>query len=399
MPAGIKKIKKFIGVYYRESIKNKHHGKPDKCFYISYHNGTGKFIREKVGWTSEGYNAQMASQVRAERIRALRHGKELPNRKKVELTFGQAWKRYDQWLDTGKKHVYDDRNRYKNHLKARFASKALSQITTHDLEKFKDALLRKGLAPQTTKHVLVLIRQIYNKMIAWGLWNGQNPIKGVKMPKINNKRVRFLTHHEADKFLGAVHKKSQQVWEHSLLSLHTGMRADECFSLLWGHVDFDQGLIHVADPKGGPPRDAYLTQKVREMLQTKKEGGKADLVFKARHGGKIPEVSKTVLRTINNLKLNEGITDRRQKASFHTLRHTFASWLASQGTPILEIKELLGHATLAMTERYAHLIPDQKRVSIARMEKAFLQSTNQQEKKDGQSSEPDGSHTKPPKPE
>jgi integrase len=341
----------------------------------------------------------MASQVRAERIRTLRHGKELPDKKKVELTFGQAWKRYDQWLDTGKKHVYDDRNRYKNHLKPRFASKALSQITTHDLEKFKDALLRKGLAPQTTKHVLVIVRQIYNKMIMWGLWTGQNPIKGVKMPKINNKRVRFLSHQEADKLLTKIQKTSQQVWEYSLLSLHTGMRADECFSLLWGHIDYDQGMIHVADPKGGPPRDVYLTQKVREMLQTKKEGGKADLVFKARHGGKIPEVSKTVLRTINDLKLNEGITDRRQKASFHTLRHTFASWLAIQGTPILEIKELLGHATLAMTERYAHLIPDQKRVSIARMEAAFLQSTNLQEKKDSQSSEPDGSHTKPPKPE
>jgi integrase len=177
------------------------------------------------------------------------------------------------------------------------------------------------------------------------------------------------------------------------------MRADECFSLLWGHVDFDQGLLHVADPKGGPPRDVYMTERVREMLQAKKEGGKADLVFKARHGDKIPEASKSFLRTVNKLGLNDGIEDRRQKVMFHTLRHTFASWLAIQGTPILEIKELLGHATLAMTERYAHLIPDQKRMSIVRMEKAFLQSTTQQEKKDGQSSEPDGSDTKPPAPE
>jgi site-specific recombinase XerD len=70
--------------------------------------------------------------------------------------------------------------------------------------------------------------------------------------------------------------------------------------------------------------------------------------------------------------LNEGIEDRRQMVSFHTLRHTFASWLAIQGTPILEIKELMGHNSLAMTERYAHLIPDQKRVSVARMEETFL---------------------------
>ena len=128
--------------------------------------------------------------IRSERIRALRHGKELPDKKKRELTFGQAWKKYDKWLDTGKKHVYDDRNRYKNHIKSKFGARALSQITTHDLERFKDSLLRKGLAPATVKHILVLIRQIYNKMIAWGLWEGVSPIKGLKMPKVNNKRVR-----------------------------------------------------------------------------------------------------------------------------------------------------------------------------------------------------------------
>lgn len=64
------------------------------------------------------------------------------------------------------------------------------------------------------------IRQIYNKMIMWGLWTGQNPIKGVKMQKISNKQVRFLTHQEADELLGAVRKRSQQVWEYSLLPWH-----------------------------------------------------------------------------------------------------------------------------------------------------------------------------------
>ena len=166
------------------------------------------------------------------------------------------------------------------------------------------------------------------------------------------------------------------MWEMSLLSLHTGMRADEVFSLLWGHIDFDNGLIHIADPKGGAARDANMTKRVREMLTAKDEGEPGELVFKAVHGGKIPEVSKTVLRTIKDLKFNDGIDDRRQKVSFHTFRHTFASWLAIQGTPILEIKELMGHKSLAMTERYAHLIPDQKRNSVERMEAAFEESIN-----------------------
>ncbi len=60
------------------------------------------------------------------------------------------------------------------------------------------------------------------------------------------------------------------------------------------------------------------------------------------------------------------------------LRFSFASWLALQSTPILEIKELLGHSTLAMTERYAHLIPDKKRESVEKMERAFLDEVEEE---------------------
>lgn len=71
---------------------------------------------------------------------------------------------------------------------------------------------------------------------------------------------------------------------------------------------------------------------------------------------------------------NKGVEDPRQRVVFHTLRHTFASWLAIQGTPILTIKELLGHKTLAMTGRYAHLIPDMKRRATLDLEAYFNQS-------------------------
>ena len=127
MPDNLIKIRKYQGIYYLESKKKRFQGRPDRCFYVTYKNQK-KLVREKVGWLSEGYNAQLADQIRANRVSNLRHGKELPNRKKREPTFAEAWKRYDAWLDTGKKHVYDDRNRYENHLKLKFASKFMSQI-------------------------------------------------------------------------------------------------------------------------------------------------------------------------------------------------------------------------------------------------------------------------------
>jgi len=71
-------------------------------------------------------------------------------------------------------------------------------------------------------------------------------------------------------------------------------------------------------------------------------------------------------------RFNNGVIDRRQKITFHTLRHTFASWLAMQGAPILTIKELLGHQSLAMTERYSHLSPDQKKEAVNGIEAMFI---------------------------
>ena len=386
MPYNLIKVPNKVGVYYLESTVKRHNGKPDKCYYISYKNPVKKVVKEKIGWLSEGYSAQVALHVRGERTRKVRHGKELPSTKKQsQPTFGDAWDRYDEWLDTGKKHVAMDRSRYENHIKVRFQSKLLGEINTGDLEKFKQVLMNKGLAPASVKHVLVVIRQVYNKAKLWGLWDGTNPVTGVKFPKINNRRERFLKHKEAYILLEKLKPVSLQLHRIAKLSLHTGMRASEIFNLQWGHIDLDNNFILIADPKGNPARKVIMPGIINKMLTSMEMGRPEEYVFKQTYKGTkvignkpIKQISSSYFKTVKKLGFNDGITDRRQKVTFHTLRHTFASWLAIQGTPILEIKELLGHATLAMTERYAHLIPDQKRTSVEKMEKAFKDAIDDQ---------------------
>jgi site-specific recombinase XerD len=70
---------------------------------------------------------------------------------------------------------------------------------------------------------------------------------------------------------------------------------------------------------------------------------------------KISQISQTFRKVVESLGLNDGVSDPRQKVVFHTLRHTFASWLAQGDTNIYMVKELMGHSSLAMTQRYAHL--------------------------------------------
>jgi len=370
-PAKRMQVPKFRGVYCRASSVRRHLGRPDKCFDICYRDQRGKLIWEKVGWTSEGYTAVMASQIRSERLRTIRHGEDLPKQKGEEATFGEVWQRYDQWLETGKRRPRDDRYFYHKHLEPRFASHLLSRISPFDLEELKLDLTEKKLAPATVKHALVLVRQIFNKAIAWGMWSGENPVKKVKLPRLNNRCERFLNQEEAKLLLEELQKVSPQLHDMSLLSLHTGMRAGEIFALKVGHIDKENGLIHVADPKGRPARKAFITPTIKEIFQDLKPEQPEAYVFPSRLGGPIQSVSHAFDRVIKRLGFNNGITDRRQKVTFHTLRHTFASWLALQNTPILTIKELLGHQSLAMTERYAHLIPDQKRQAAAGIEKVF----------------------------
>ena len=78
------------------------------------------------------------------------------------------------------------------------------------------------------------------------------------------------------------------------------------------------------------------------------------------------------LKDLNSIKASP----TEEKVIFHTLRHTFASWLALQGETLLTIKDLLGHKTLAMTLRYAHLMPEHKRQATLNLEKNFIQKRN-----------------------
>ncbi|MGD0276945.1 MAG: site-specific integrase [Syntrophales bacterium] len=371
---------KFTGVFERTSEIRKNNSKPDVCYDICYRIGD-QLKWEKIGWASEGYSSKLASQVRADRIRLLRHGKELPLKKKAPL-FSEAAQKYLDWAKSNKtRSGVDDISRYKNYLSEPFDNKRLNEISPLDLENLKKELFKKNLSPSTVKHALALSRQIYNKAILWGIYEGENPIKGVKMPAIQNQRQRFLSHDEADVLLADLAIRSKQLHNMAFLSLHTGMRAGEIFNLKGQDIDLVNGIINISDSKNKQNRKAFMTKAVKAILKTYKPDSPDEYIFKdKKHGGKIEALSQSFLRAVNDLKLNKGITDPRQKITFHSLRHTFASWLALQGETIQVIAELLGHKSLAMTMRYSHLLPDQKRRAVLNMESAHVKLKNQKTK-------------------
>jgi integrase len=146
------------------------------------------------------------------------------------------------------------------------------------------------------------------------------------------------------------------------------LRAGEIFNLSWTDIDLSNDIIFVKDTKSKCNRNVVMTSYVKEMLKDREGEAISGLVFPSRTGGRITEVPRSFDRAVAYLGFNNGITDRRQRVVFHTLRHTYASWSVMSGVNLYTVQRLLGHSTIAMTERYSHLAPDHFKKAASTLE-------------------------------
>ena len=232
--------------------------------------------------------------------------------------------------------------------------------------------IRGGKSPRTVQYIFATIRQIWNMARRDGLVMGDSPTKQVKIPKFDNRRIRFLSHEEADTLLENLQMRDLTTWRMALLSLHCGLRAGEIFSLIWGNVYQDRGFIMIVDSKG-KNRAAYMTGEIKAMFELMKRRGPSDLVFTDKNGNPFKEIPSYFDTCLKALNFNKGITDRRNRTCFHSLRHTYASWQIESGTDLYTVKELLGHGTIAMTERYSHLAPAALQNAVKNFERVLAE--------------------------
>lgn len=363
---------KETGVIYRESTEKRHLGKPDRCFYVRINMRGFKPVFEKVGWASEGYTAKHAAVIRGDKIRAMRHGEYVEKEDQKTLTFRSAWGEYKTSSSVNIKAsslmIYE--STVNVHILGAFGNTPLEKITRLDIEKLKNDMTSAGSAPATVNKVLAIMALVINFTIKHGLWNGPSPMKGVKFLKVDNKRTRFLSVEEAksvfDTLLNGSAKFNKDLHDAALVALRCGLRVSEVFKLTWADVNLENGTVRLRDRKHGSGY-AYMTEDIEAIFKERNLVGVKpfDRIFYMYTN--VRSLAQSFNMVVDAAGFNSGVTDSRDKVVFHTLRHTFASWLASQGESLYVIKNLMGHSDIKMTERYAHLCPSTERAAVQRM--------------------------------
>jgi integrase len=186
-------------------------------------------------------------------------------------------------------------------------------------------------------------------------------VKGVKLFKENNRRLRFLSQEEVSNLLNACTNHLKSI---VMTALNTGMRSGEILFLRWECVDLDSGIITVVNSKNSESRNIPINTILTEELSRLKLDAKNEYVFVRENGNPPETIQKAWLKALSKA----GIKDFR----FHDLRHTFASYLVMAGADIVTVKELLGHKTMAMTMRYAHLNQEHKKKVVEFLDRQYL---------------------------
>ena len=373
-------VKSFPGVRTKECIRN---GRRDIYFSVRY-TRNGKQYEESIGYKSEGFTAAQAYDILSELKRDIKAGRAFSLKEKAQqreqekiaseaanMTFSELFEEYYQphIQNKDKKSTYDrEVHLYKKWLKPVLGAVRLNLISRISLIRLLQPMEKKHLSNRSKNYAIALTRQVFNFAIRNELFAGDNPAARFdELKKEDNRRMKFLSEEELNNLLDELKKHSYSVYLIALISADCGLRAGEIFKLTWADVSLEEKMLFLRDTKNGKNRFAYMTNRVAEEFSKLKKGEGNEFVFQSKAGGKIEHISRTFERAVKALGLNDGITDRRRKVVFHSLRHTFASRLVQKRVSLYEVKELLGHSDIAMTQRYSHLADETLRNAVARL--------------------------------
>ena len=323
-------------------------------YWLRYAGLDGRIIRE----SSHSSKLKEANDLLIGRRNEIKEGKQPDIKKRiVNHTFRELAEQYSKLMELQRS--FSTKKCFVKQFVQKFGVTPLRNFNSMLLEQYQTEKLQEGNKPATVNRLFSVLKHMFTKAVEWE-WIEEGVLKKIRKIKHldeHNKRLRYLTVEQCEDLLNTCDSHLRPI---VTCALHTGMRRSEILSLTWDKIDFNNGFILLDDSKNGERREIPMDQTLKETLLalfhgTKERPRRLDV----NHVFYDPATEKTC----KDIKRVFPIVCRRAKITdfhFHDLRHTFASHLVMSGQDITTVKELLGHKTLTMTLRYAHLAPSHK---------------------------------------
>lgn len=336
----------FGSVYQRGSKKGRDH------WYIDYLR-QGKRVREVVKGARDRADALVALQKKIAEIYA--EGPR-PRAAAEPLRFNAFADMYvTKYAQVVKRSWKTDKAYIENSMKPFFRNVFLADIKPLNVQEFVRARLEEGVTKTTVNRGLQILKRMFNLASDWG-YASENPVTKVRLfSEKGNKKERILA---ADEDRALMESCPEHLRSIVITALNSGMRRGEILKLRWAAVNFDKRIVRVEETKSGEPRKVDMNAVLFEFLRRQRILNPAgDYVFTNPDTGKpYVEVGKAFRAACRRA----GIKGLR----FHDLRHTFASRLIAAGADIITVRDLLGHSSVKLTERYTHSNGEQKRRAV-----------------------------------
>lgn len=324
-------------------------------WWISYYL-EGRRCRESSGTSNKTLAEERKKDVELKIFKG-EMGVKQPDKRKARIP--DFFRKYVAFIDNNSpidRHSDHARIRIWREFFARKHIRSLESISPAVIDEFRVEVLN-GKKPKIVKNYINILKTALNKAVEWDLIES-NPIAKVKPPK-TVKTFRFFSHEEIDELLC---EAEEPLRTGIFILVSTGMRKGELFHLRWRDVDLKNNKIRIwpygnYSPKGKRPRSVPISDNLKQiLLRLSEEKDPDDFVF--RPFKCIHRLYKRFVALLKKLGM---------EGTLHDLRHTYASHLAMNGTPIPVIKELLGHSDISTTMIYSHLSPELHKAAVDKL--------------------------------
>ncbi len=321
-------------------------------YYYRYKDHSKKTCHKRIGSTADITLAdarKQAKQIKAE-IALGAYPKSVEKEVTVPTFTDFFEQQYMPYVTPRKRSWASDESLYRNYLKDEFTQR-LDQITRQQIQRWHTKLrIEKKLAPATADHGIKLLKHALNLAMDWSLVD-KNPAAKVPLFNVDNKVERYLDDVEMQRLLHVLSTdENRPVCLIALFLLSTGARLNEALTARWDQVNRQTRVwrISAAVSKSGRVRAIPLNDSALEVLSQLDTEGEFDHLFVNRKTGK---PYTTIMKVWSRLRAKAGLASLR----CHDLRHIYASALANDNVSIFTIAACLGHQSVDVTKRYAHL--------------------------------------------